>query len=105
MVRTPDAASQLMELREAELVRALDDDRVGGRNVDARFDNGGAKQKVEALLIELAHHALELALMHLAVGDRNACFGDELFEPKPGVLHGFDFVVKEVDLTAALEFS
>ena len=105
MVRAPDAASQLMELREAELVRALDDDGVRGRNVNARFNNGGAEKQVESLLIELAHHALELALMHLTVSDRNAGFGDKLFEPKPRVLHGFDFVVKEVDLAAALQFA
>ncbi|TMH67908.1 MAG: NUDIX hydrolase [Betaproteobacteria bacterium] len=35
MVRAPDAAAQLVQLRQAKPIRAIDDHRVGGRDVDA----------------------------------------------------------------------
>ena len=40
MMRAADAAAQLMQLRQAEAVGALDDDGVRGRNVDAGLDDG-----------------------------------------------------------------
>jgi hypothetical protein len=69
VVRAADAAAQLVQLRQAELVGAVDDDGVGVRDVDAGFDDGRAQQHVEALPVEVEHHALQLALGHLAVGD------------------------------------
>ena len=77
VVRAADAAAQLVQLREAELVGAADDDRVGARHVDAGLDDGRAQQHVEALGDEVAHHALELALGHLAVRDGDARLGHE----------------------------
>jgi hypothetical protein len=45
-MRAPDAAAQLVQLREAELVGAVDHDRVGGRDVDAGLDDGRAQQQL-----------------------------------------------------------
>src|SRR5207248_4131667 len=53
MMRPADAAAQLMQLGEAELVGAMDDDRIGGGNVDAALDDRGAKQQIDALLVEV----------------------------------------------------
>ena len=78
MMRAADAAAQLVQLREAEPVGAVDDDRVGARDVDAGFDDRRAHQHVEALPVEIEHHLFELALGHLAVRDAQARFGDEL---------------------------
>jgi len=36
-----DTAAQLIELGEAENVGAVDDDGVGGRNIQPAFDDGG----------------------------------------------------------------
>jgi hypothetical protein len=44
MVRAPDPAAQLMQLRQAELVGAVDQDGVGGGYVDAGLDDGGAQR-------------------------------------------------------------
>ena len=79
-MRAADAAAQLMQLREAELVGAIDDDRVRGRHVDAAFDDRRADQQVAALVVEVEHDLLELALAHLAVADRDARFGHQLGE-------------------------
>src|SRR5450631_4180220 len=72
VVRPADASAQLVQLRKAELVGAVDEDRVGGRHVDAGLDDRRAQQQVRALVVEVAHHALQLALAHLAVRDRDA---------------------------------
>ena len=42
VMRTADAAAQLVQLCEAELVGAVDDHGVGVRYVDAGLDDGGA---------------------------------------------------------------
>ena len=105
MVASADAAAQLVELREAELVGALHDDRVGGRDVDARLDDGRAEEQVVALLVELAHDVFELALAHLSVRDGDARFGNQCGELLAAVLDRLHLVVQEVDLAAALEFA
>jgi len=74
VVTASDAAAQLMQLCQAELVGALDDDGVGARHVDAGLDDGRGDQHVEALVVEVAHHLFEVALAHLPVADGDACF-------------------------------
>src|SRR5690606_33426826 len=48
MMRPAHAAAELMELREPEPVRAVDDDRVRRRDVDAALDDRRADEHVEA---------------------------------------------------------
>src|SRR5690606_35555735 len=67
MVRAADAAAELVQLREAQAVRAVDDDRVRGRNVDAALDDRRAHEHVEAPVVEVEHDLLERALGHLSV--------------------------------------
>ncbi|MNM79225.1 hypothetical protein D3C81_911520 [compost metagenome] len=105
MVRAAHAAPQLVQLGQAELVGAVDQDGVGGRHVDAGLDDGGAQQDVVAARDEVAHHTLQLALVHLAVRHRDACLGHQLGELCALVLDGLDLVVQEVDLAAALELA
>ncbi len=38
----PDAPAQLIELRQAEHIGAPDDERIGGRNVEAEFDDASS---------------------------------------------------------------
>jgi len=94
-----------MQLGQAEPVRAVHQDRVGGRHVDPGFDDRRAQQQVEALLIEIPHHMLQLALGHLPVGDPDARFRYQFGEQPVALLDRFDRVVQEVDLSAALELA
>ena len=105
VVAAADAAAQLVQLRQAELVGARHHDGVGGGHVDAGFDDGGAQQQVVALRHKVAHHPLQLALGHLAVGDRNARLGQQLFELLLAVLDGVHLVVQKVNLPAALQLA
>ncbi|MPN39044.1 hypothetical protein SDC9_186570 [bioreactor metagenome] len=56
------------------MIGAFDDNSVGGRNVDPGFDNGGTHQHVKTLMVEIVHHAFQLALAHLPVADTNTRF-------------------------------
>ncbi len=105
VMRAPDAAAQLVQLRQAELVGPRHDDGVGAGYVDAGFDNGGAQQNIEALGVEVAHHPFQIALVHLAVGDFDARFGHQFFELATAVFDGLDLVVQEIHLAAALNFA
>ena len=50
MVRTPDAAAQLVELRQAELVGVVDDHRIDVGNVDSVLDDRRGDENVELRL-------------------------------------------------------
>ena len=85
-----------MQLCEPELVGAVHDDRVGNRNVDARFDDGCADEHIELAPVELAHDALKFSLAHLAVGNANARFRNQLSEHLGAGLNGIHVVMKEM---------
>ena len=69
------------------------------------LDDRRAHQHVEATLPEVDHHALERALVHLAVRDGDARVGHELAEPSRHLVDVRDPVVDEEDLALAQEFS
>ena len=64
-----DAAAQLVELRQAVAIGAVDDDRVRVRDVEAVLDDRRRQQDVELVRDEVDHHLLELVLAHLPVAD------------------------------------
>src|SRR5690606_14810185 len=99
VVRATHTPAQLVQLGEAKLVGAFDDDGVGTGNVDAGFDDGGAHQYVEATVVEVAHDALQLALVHLPVGGGDARVRQPAAQFFGGGFHGVDVVVQEVHLT------
>ena len=105
VVAAAHAPTQLVQLRQAELVGPAHDDGVGRRHVDAGLDDRGAQQHVVALGHKVAHHRLELPLGHLAVGHGDAGLGQQFFQRGAAVLDGLDFVVQKVDLPAALELA
>jgi hypothetical protein len=103
VVGAPNAAAQLVELREAELVGIVDDDRVDVGDVDPVLDDRGRNEHVDVALDEAGHHGLELALGHLAVANGDARLGNELFERAGDGVDRLDPVVNVIHLTAAIE--
>src|SRR5262249_56082309 len=71
-VAASDAATDLVQLREAELVGALDDQGVRLRDVETRLDDGRRDEHVRVAAEERQHLVLELALPHLAVRNEHA---------------------------------
>jgi hypothetical protein len=101
VVRATDAAAQLVQLGETELVGALDDDRVGIGDVDARLDDRRAQQDVVALVIEVRHHALELRFVHLPVGHGDGQLRQQLAQALGALLDRAHLVVHVEHLAAA----
>ena len=71
-LRAPDAAAQLIELRQAEAVGAMHDQGVGGRDVEPGFDDRGREQHVVLAVVERRHDVFEHGRRHLPVRDRDA---------------------------------
>ena len=78
LVAPPHPAAELVELREAEAVGAVDDHGVDVRDVDAVLDDRRGEQHVEVAAGEGVHAAVELLLVELAVADGHPHAGDDL---------------------------
>ena len=99
--RTAHTALELVELRQAKALRILDDQRVGGRVVDAALHDGRGNEHVDLFGRELNHHVLDLARTHLAVRHAHARLGRGLVHARHGVVDGLDAVGHVVHLAAA----
>jgi hypothetical protein len=105
VVRAAHAAAQLMQLREAEPIRTIDDDGVCGGDVDAALDDRRADEHVEVAMVEREHDLLERALRHLSMRDADLRFRQELLEIARDALDVLDAVVHEVHLAAAAQLA
>ena len=104
VVRPAHTAPQLVQLRQAKFVGPLNDDGVGAGDVDTGFDNGGADQHIEPLVVEVRHDLLKLALAHLTMSHSHTRFGNQSAQVFGGFLNGGDIVVQEVHLAASQYF-
>ena len=102
LATAPHAPADLVELRQAERVRVLDDQRVRLRDVDPRLDDRCAHEHVRAAAQVVHHHLLELALAHLPVGDRETHARAHRPQPLGRLLDRLDAVVQEERLPVAL---
>ena len=99
--RAPDAAADLVELGQPELVGALDHEGVGPGDVEARLDDAGRDQHVGLAPHEGQHRLLELALGHLPVGHQHPQLGHQRAHALAGLVDGLDAVVQVEALAAA----
>ena len=99
--RAAHTALELVELCQTQALRVLDDERVGGRVVDAALHDGRGDEHVDLFGRELDHHILDLARAHLAVRYAHARLGRGLVHARHGVVDGLDAVGHVVHLTAA----
>ena len=58
MFTAPDAATELVELREAEALSLFDQDDTGIGHIDANFDYGGSDQDVVVFVFKITHHGV-----------------------------------------------
>jgi len=101
VMRSAYAPSQLVNLRQSEAIRTVDDDGVRGGHVDAAFNDGGADQNIEPPVVEVEHQLFQIALAHLAVAHRDISLGHEFTNRLRRLFDGLDRVVDEIDLAAA----
>jgi hypothetical protein len=81
------------------------DHRVRVRDVQAGLDDHGRHQNVLLAVHEIAHHAVQLPLLHLAVRDRDACPRREPADPLRHRRDGFDPIVHEEHLPTAIQLA
>ena len=100
--RAADAAAQLIELRQAEAVGAMHDQRVRGRNIETGFDDRGGEQHIVFAVVEGRHDVVERARRHLPVRHRDAHFRHALVEEILGTREIFDARANIEGLPAAI---
>ncbi len=64
-----DPPAQLIELGEAEHLRAVNDHRIGSGNIEARFDDIGGEQQIVLLVVEGARPIARLGYSEYVVVD------------------------------------
>ena len=101
MRRAADAAAQLVELREPEGLGAIDQHRVGARDVETALDDRRAQQQIRLAVQEAQHAILEIALVHLSVRHQHADLGHDALQHLRHLPDRMHAVVDEVDLPAA----
>jgi hypothetical protein len=84
----------LVELRQAQRVGALDDQRVRLRDVDARLDDRRRHEDVGIAAQERVHLLLELTLAHLPVRGDEAQVRAELLQLQHDLLDRLDAIVE-----------
>ena len=99
--RASDTAAQLIELREAEHVGAIDDQGIGGGNIEAGFDNIGRDQHIIFAVIEGADALFQFGGGHLSMRDGEFGFRHILPQPGGGVVEVFETRADEKALAAA----
>ena len=104
-VRPADAAAQLIELREPEVVGAIHEHRVRVRHVEPRLDDHRRDEHVDLAVHERVHHVLELALAHLPVRDGDARARHDALDVVGDRLNRLDAIVDEEHLSAAIELA
>src|SRR6266540_595683 len=104
-VGSADAPTDLVQLREAELIGALDDERVRLRDVETRLDDRRRDKHVRVSAQEGVHLLLELPLAHLAVCDEEAKVRRQLTQLLLDLVDRLDAVVQVEALTAALDLA
>ena len=104
-MRAPDAAAQLIELRETEVVGAIDEHRVRVRHVEAALDDQRRDEHVDLAAHEAVHDVLELALAHLPVRDGDARARHDAANVIGVRDDRLDAVVDEEHLPAAIELA
>jgi hypothetical protein len=51
-------------------------DGIGGGYINSGFDDGGAQLNIKTLRYEITHNFFQITLVHLAMRNRYARFGD-----------------------------
>src|SRR5690606_76958 len=90
-----------MEIRQAEHMGLVDDDRVRVGNVEARFDYVRGDQHINLAVDEPHHHLFKLCTFHLSVCNADACVGHKAKDNVRDLFNVAYSVVNKEDLTSA----
>ena len=97
------APAQLVELAEAVALGAVDEDGIGERDVETVLDDRGGDEHIELVAHEGEHDFFQVVLAHLAVRHGDTRRGHKLLNARGDFVDGFDAIVHEEHLAAALQ--
>ena len=100
-----DAPAQLMQLRQAEGVGAIDDKGIRVGDIQARLDDSRTHKHVELVVPKVLDDGLELVLVHLSVGRAHARLGHQLRDVGGDGGDRVDAVMHVEDLAVAQELA
>ena len=86
----PHPAPDLVKLGQTEHIGAVNDHRVGGRNIDARFHDGRGQKHIVFAVVKGIHPFIKFACRHLAMGDHNADLGHLIAQERLDLGQVFD---------------
>ena len=100
-----DPSAQLIQIREAKLIRSIDDDRVGIRNIEATFNDRGANKHVGFAGYESRHDRFQFVRVHLSMANFNSGLWAKMDNPVPHPLDCHYAIVQKEYLPLALQFT
>ena len=103
--RPADAATKLVQLGQAHMVGILDDQRIGIRNIQSRFNDRRANQHVILAVPEPFDGVLQLILIHLAMRHDHARFRNKFTNMLRGLLDRPHTVVHVEHLAISQQFT
>ena len=77
----PDPAPQLIEIAQAESVRAINNDGIGVRNIQTALNYGSGEEHVCLAIDKARHDLFQVITVHLSVADHDPRFGQERAQP------------------------
>ena len=104
-IRPANATTDLVQLRQAEQVGALDDQRIGRRNVETRLDDRRRDQDILIAAQERRHRLFQFTLGHLTMTNAKTQFGAELAQVRGRLLDRLDAIVEIEGLSSTLNLT
>ena len=105
MLGAPDAAAQLIQIRQAETIGAINDNGVGVWNIQAAFDNRGADQNVDFSADKAMHRRFQFIRIHLAMAKFHPGIWTKIGDAIADLFDCLHPIVQEKNLALSFEFA
>src|SRR5438067_11377435 len=105
MLGPADASAQLIQIGQAESVRAVDDDRVRIWNIETALDDCRANQHIDFSGHETGHDGFEFVRAHLAVPELDPGPRTKLRDLVAHFLDRLDAVVEKINLALPVQLA
>src|SRR4030095_11824004 len=104
-MRPTDATTELIELRQAELVGAVYDNRIGVGKIQSGLDNRRTNQHSSLVLEKINHDLFQFSWPHLPMRYRHLGLRNQIREFLRQAVDGLDAVVQKEHLPTPLQLA
>ena len=105
VLRAPDAPAELIQIGQSKAIRAVDDDGVRVRNIEAALDDRRRDEHVRFARDESLHDRLQFVLVHLPVPDFDTRAGHQFADASRDFFDRVDAVVQKINLPLPRQFA